>query len=352
MRHYTKACLATTAFIALGINLSQAGELSMLTWEGYVDKSFTAEFTEKTGCKINAKYVGSGDEIATTMLTGRGESYDLFAVSSDLVPRFIDAGVVDEVDMSKVPNAAGFYPQFQNPDFAMRGGKQYALPYAFGIIRMAVDSDQVSVKPDSLGYLWDPAMKGKVALWDDLESLYMAGRYLGFKNIYDMSDDELAQARDALITLKPNIRKFWSSAGELTSLYQQRDIATSNAWDITLTQLIRDGRKMELVQPKEGLGGWIDSHMIVKGHASNECVHAWLDYASDPKVQAKAFKVTSYTFANASQIQNLDDSDKTLLKALGGTDAESLKNVSFWQPVRNRGKYLEIWNQVKSASSE
>lgn len=349
MKVLTALALLGTAIPAM----AQAGELSLLTWEGYADPSFVEKFTAETGCNVTAKYVGSGDEIASTILTGRGDDYDMFAVSSDLVPRFIDADAVDPIDMSQVPNSADFYPQFQQPDFAMRDGQQYAVPYSFGAIRMAYDGDQVDFsKSDSLAYLWDESLKGKVTLWDDLESLYMAGRYLGFKDVYNMSDDELAQARDALIALKPNIRKYWTTAGELTQLYDQNEIAASNIWDLVIFNLSKEKKNIVLLHPKEGVGGWIDSNMVVKGHSGNECVPKWLNFVSSAETQAMAFAVTGMTYSNSKMAEKLDAAGKEFFSQLGADKPDALEGIDWWQPVKDRGRYLQAWNQVKSASAD
>src|SRR2546421_8498701 len=39
------------------------GQLNLIGWEGYVDPSWTDAFTAQSGCKVNAKYAGSSDEM-------------------------------------------------------------------------------------------------------------------------------------------------------------------------------------------------------------------------------------------------------------------------------------------------
>lgn len=343
--------LATTAILTIATALpASAGTLNLLTWEGYADPSFVEPFTAATGCEVKAQYVGSGDETATTILTGRGKDYDLIAVAAEIVPIFIDAGAVEPIDMSRIPNAEGFFPAFKQPDYAMRGDKQYALPYTYGIIRFIADMDKIDTLPDSLSALWDPAMKDQVTLWDDLEAIYMAGRYLGFDDVYNMTDDQLAQARDALIDMKTNVRRYWFSAGELTSLYQSHDVALSNTWETTILDMKNEGRNVQQWVPKEGRGGWIDSQMIIKGHADNECVYQWLDYTSSAEVQATSFGVTGFTYSNAGMYDLLDADGKAFFEFLGANKIDALEGVDWFQPVPNRGKYLEAWNQVKAAS--
>ena len=48
------------------------GVLNMIAWEGYLDAKWVKPFTAQTGCKVNAKYAGSSDEMVTLMRSGGG----------------------------------------------------------------------------------------------------------------------------------------------------------------------------------------------------------------------------------------------------------------------------------------
>lgn len=344
---------ATASVLGLAVAAGPAladGEINLLTWEGYADASFVEPFTEATGCRVTAKYIGTGDEIMTALLAGRGDAYDLVSPSSDLVERLIDAGKVEAIDMSRVPNSSGFFDAFKQPGYLMRDGEIYGVPYTFGIIRIVVDADKVDAPPESLSLLWSDDMRGQIAIWDDIEAIYMAGRYLGFDDVYDMSDEELAQARDALIEMKPNVRKYWASAGELTTLYQQDELAASNAWESTIIELADSDTNLIEITPKEGNGGWTDSWLIVDGAGDNDCVYEWLNWTASAEAQAAGFLVTGFGYSNTGIGAHLDADQQAMLSRLGMDDPTSLSAVDWWQPVRDRGAYLEAWNQVKAAS--
>ena len=68
-------------------------------------------------------------------------------------------------------------------------------------------------------HLWDAKYRGKISVWDDLSTLYMAAQVLGFDRpdpgqIYNLSDEQLDAVKKKLLELKPNIRKMWSSGEE------------------------------------------------------------------------------------------------------------------------------------------
>jgi len=324
-----------------------ADELNLLTWEGYADDGFVKPFEKQTGCQVNATYVGSNDEFVAKIMSGGG-SYDLVTPSNDTTMRLIDSGVVEPIDTARVPNMADFFDFFKAAPWVTRNGQAYGVPYGWGIVRIIVDRKAVATPPDSLAFLWDPRMKGKVSIWDDVEAIYTASRYLGYKNTYDLSDEQLEKVKAALIALKPNIRKYWATTGEMGTLMAQHEVVAGNSWESTLAELWKAGRDVIDVPVREGRGGWADSWMIVKGAGSRACVYRWLNYVASPQAQALAHKVTGYGYSNRKMVEQLDPAARAQYERLGMMAPKILEKVDWWQSVRRRARYLEIWNQVKA----
>lgn len=341
------ALVAAACALATG-TASAGGELNILSWEGYADQSFVKPFEEQTGCKVTATYVGSNDEFVAKVMAGGG-TYDLVTPSNDTTMRLIDAGAVEAIDTAKIASMSDFFDIFKAPPWTTKDGAVYGVPYGWGIMRIIVDADAVKgAAPDSLALLWDPSLKGQVSIWDDVEAIYTASRYLGFPNTYDLSDEQLEKVKEALIALKPNIRKYWATTGEMGTLMAAREVSAGNSWESTLVELWTAGRNVIDVQPKEGRSAWADSWMVVKGAGANECTYQWLDYVSTPKAQAIAHAVTGFGYSNPKMIEELSGDAKTRYEQLGMSDPGVLKTLDWWQPVKQRAKYLEIWNQVKA----
>src|SRR5207249_6602982 len=96
--------------------------------------------------------------------------------------------------------------------------------------------------------------------------------------LYSLTDDELATVKKKLIELKPNIRKIWSTGGELTNLFQNHEIVLAMSWPLNTN----DPRKANLpigeIIPKENTTGWIDHLMITAASSHKELAHAFLEY--------------------------------------------------------------------------
>lgn len=335
------------AAVLFSLPAAASKDLNILSWEGYADASIVKPFEKATGCAVTATYVGSNDEFVAKIIAGGG-AYDLITPSNDTTMRLIDAGAVEPVDRTQIPETKDFFPIFSSPPWLTKGNTVYGISYGWGIVRLLLDADSGLGKPDSLKYLWQPALRGKVAIWDDVEAIYMASRFLGYKNTYDLSDEQLQHIKTALIELKPNIRKYWATTGEMGTLLLTREVIAGNSWEPTLISLRKAGRHIIDVIPREGRSAYSDSWMIVRGAGSNPCVYPWLRWVSTPKAQALAHAVTGFGYSNSKMPEQLAPADRKQYEELGMTDPNVIKTLDWWQLVRRRGRYLEIWNQVKA----
>ena len=105
--------LAAAGTIALTAGHAAAeGQLSLLVWEGYADPSFVKDFETESSCKVQATYVGSNDDFAPKLAAGGGV-YDLMSVSSDAAGVLVQAGFVEPLDLSKIPEYNNIYQAFR-----------------------------------------------------------------------------------------------------------------------------------------------------------------------------------------------------------------------------------------------
>jgi spermidine/putrescine-binding protein len=326
-----KRCLLFLGVLVLmiaGVGCGQKQEtLSLLVWEGYADPSFVRAFEEAHHCKVVASYMGSSDELVAKLRGGSAANYDVISPSSDVATSIVRAGLAAPLDLSKIPSYVQLSPKLY-------------------------DTTAFAAAPDSWSVLWDPKYKGKISLWDELSSVYMAAQVLGYdkpdpNQLYNLSDEQLEAVKKKLIELKPNIRKYWSTGGELTNLFQNHEISAAMGWPLMTNQLRKLNFPIGETIPKENTTGWIDHLMITAASTHKELAQAFLEYMVEPQTQKLVTDVTHYTPANPGTGQLLTADEKKTLH-LDNPD-DYMKRIYFWQDVPRRPKYTEIWNEVKNA---
>jgi putative spermidine/putrescine transport system substrate-binding protein/spermidine/putrescine transport system substrate-binding protein len=344
----TLASLAVLA-IASATPASADGQVNLLTWEGYADASVIDKFTAETGCKVTATYVGSNDDFAPKLAAGGGV-YDLISPSIDTTKTMIDGGFVDPIDTSKIAAWGNIYEKFRNAEGINKDGQIYGMPFTWGAISFMYRKDKFPTPPTSIADLWKEEYKGRVSLWDDKSAIYVAARLEGNNDIYNLTDEQLEQAKKKLIEQKPLVRKYWATAGELVDLYAAGEVWISNTWAGYQSKLIKEkGIEVEEFIPKENAEGWMDSWMVVKGSPNTECAYKFMNMQSSELGQCGVANVTGYSAANQAAAEKCMTPEQ--YKALHQDDVNYLDSLMLWQNLGPRlEQYTNAWNAVKSAN--
>jgi len=326
--------------------------LSLLVWEGYADPSFVRPFEEAHHCKISASYMGSSDELVAKLRGGSASNYDVISPSSDVAHSIAVTGLAAPLDLSKFPSYPQLSARLRDLPLVKNAGQVYGVPFMWGPNPLLYDTKAIPQAPDSWAVLWDPKYKGKISVWDDLSTVYMAAQVLGYdkpdpSQLYNLTNEQLEAVKKKLIELKPNIRKIWSTGGELTNLFQNHEIVLAMGWPLNTNDLRKLNFPIGETIPKENTTGWIDHLMVTAASSNKELAYAFLEYMIEAKTQKLVTDRTHYTPANPGASQFLTPEE---MKGLHLDDPDAyMQRIYFWQDVPRRGKYNEIWNEVKAA---
>jgi spermidine/putrescine-binding protein len=326
--------------------------LNLLVWEGYADPSFLQSFEEQHHCKISASYMGSSDELMAKLRGGSAGNYDVISPSSDVATSIAAAGLAAPLDLAKIPSYQQLSPQLTSLPLVRMNGQVYGVPFVWGPDPLLYDTTMFPQAPESWNVFWDPKYKGKVSVWDDLATIYMTAQVLGYDKpdpaqLYNLSNEQLEAVKKKLIELKPNVRKMWSTGGELTNLFQNHEITLAMGWPLMTNQLRKVNFPVGETIPKENTTGWIDHLMITAGSENKELAQEFLEYMVEAQTQKTVADVTGYTPANPQSGQFMTSEQ---IKSIHLDDVDNYqKRLYFWQNVPRRQKYNEIWNEVKAA---
>src|SRR5271163_1602430 len=349
---FSLSVLAAVVVLAAGGCAKKTPGLSLLVWEGYADPSYLRAFEEAHQCKISAAYMGSSDELVAKLRGGSASNYDVISPSSDVATMIAASGLAAPLDVAKLPAYQQLSPRLREMPLVRVNGNVYGVPFTWGPNPMLYDTTAFPKPPESWAVLWDPKYKGKISVWDELSTLYMAAQLLGYdkpdpSHLYNLSDEELENVKKKLLELKPNIRKFWSTGGELTSLFQNHEVVAAMGWPLMTNQLRAANFPIGETIPKENTTGWIDHLMITAASEHKDLATDFLEYMIQAQTQKKVTDVTGYDPANASAAQYMTEDQK---KSLHLDDVDNyMTRIYFWQQVPRRAKYTEIWNEVKAA---
>jgi spermidine/putrescine transport system substrate-binding protein len=327
------------------------GELNFMVWEGYTDTLFAKPFEAACGVKVNATYMQSSDELVAKLRAGGAQTIDLVSPSSDAITQIIEANLAQPLDLKRIPSYGDLMASFRGLTMARKDTLVYGLPWAFGPNPLIYDTTKVKPAPTSWSVLWDKKYRGKLSLQDDIATLWMVAQTLGLddpndrSHIYNLSDEDLAKVKAKMLELKPNVRKYWATAGDMTQLFQSGEVVAGEGWPLMTAQLRSAGFPAGEVIPQEGTTAWADHWVLTSGATNLNAAYAWLEYSAQPFTQKLMADVTNYIVANPGAKGYMTPEQVGTQRDI----AEYGTKVNFWQWSQRRDKYQEVWNEVKAA---
>ena len=338
--------------LVLGSCTKKAPTLNLLVWEGYADPSFIRTFEQQCKCKVSASYMGSSDELVAKLRGGSASNYDVISPSSDVATTIAKAGLATPLDLGKIPTYTLLSPKLTSLPLVRVKNEVFGVPFTWGPNPLIYDTTVFPQAPESWTILWDAKYRGKISVWDELSTIYMTAQVLGYdkpdpNQLYNLSDEQLEAVKRKLLELKPNIRKMWSTGGELTNLFLNHEVVAAMGWPLNTAELKKRNFPVGETIPKENTTGWIDHLMITSASENKELAYQFLEYMVQAKTQRAVSDVTHYTPANP-QAGRLMTPDQRQTLHLDEVDNYQ-KRIYFWQDFPRRAKYTEVWNEVKAA---
>lgn len=338
-RYLKLVALAAVMTLTVGSAMPVAAkELRILAWQGYADEDWVQEFKGQCGCDVSVVFIGTDDEIWAKIKGSEGKDFDLFAVNTAQLQRYIDAGLATPIDLDKIPNQKQTLPLFNDLSKVkgvMRDGKLFAIPYAFDSVGIIYDPKKVDPAPDSMSVLWDPKYKGKVLGYDNGEHNFsITGLIMGAANPFHLTPEQLDEAKQKLIDMKHNLLSFYTTADEAVQLWQNNDVAVMFAnYGQQQVKMMKDaGLDIVYVNPKEGALAWLDTWALTSGVQDKELAESWINFVLQKKIGEQLSQRTGF--------------GNTVAPFPSAGENDKLVYVEF---VEDPTKRSDLWNEIKAA---
>jgi putrescine transport system substrate-binding protein len=315
------ALSAATAVAAVVSWSSYAQErvVNVYNWSDYIDESVIEEFTKETGIKVVYDVFDSNEILETKLLAG-GSGYDVVVPTGNFLARQIQAGVFQKLDKAKLPNLVNMWDVVSERTAKYDPGNEYSINYMWGTVGIGYNQKKVQEalgidKVDSWDVFFNPEKLAKLAdcgvyvLDSPTDIIPTTFKYLGI-DTESTSPDDLAKADEALMKIRPYIRKFHSS--EYINALANGDICLAVGWSGDVFQA-RDraaeadqGVVVDYVVPQEGAEMWFDQLAIPADAPHVAEAHEFLNFMMKPEVIAKASNYIFYANGNLASQQFID----------------------------------------------
>ena len=276
------------AALAFGAQGGSRSSLRVLAWPGYADADVVKAFEEKTGSRVEVTYVDSDAALWELVNRNGGRDFDVFAVNTAELQRYIASGLVLPIDPAAVPNTRRQTLAFSNPRLIkglVHGKQVFAVPYTYAEMGLIYDPAQVSAPPVTINALWDPKYQGKVLAYNGgTHNFSLAAQSLGWPQPFRLTVDQWGPAVQRLVELRRNVAGFYTQPEESVELFKSRKAALmfANYGSQQVKLLKAQGIEVGYAVPREGALAWLDCWALSRGARAPALAMAWINFMLEP----------------------------------------------------------------------
>lgn len=352
--------LAMSAAAGAGIYLSACGSsntvsadggtLSWLTWDDHYIPGQLEALADQTGLSASPTLIGDN---APTLFKVQSTGSQFAMVSADALwlPTYYEKGLTSAIDLDSIPVSKQLYSIARDYDVwkVGSGSERMGFPFGWSTKPIYYNPKYVSPVPDSLDALLSTKYREKIVLEGDISGvLAIGGLAIGAQEPFNMSTDEIDQAREYLEALKPNILKFANQASEIN-----RALANESAW-IGMGNLGADyevrsisGVQLDFVIPSEGSYGFVDAEQSIEASDSVAAYAKWINAAYTDTWVAQNFLDHGRPLFNEAAYRLLvNQGHKERADRLLYNQPEKAFEQTLVGPAENQQAYSDAFNEI------
>ena len=313
-----------------------APALRVLAWPGYADPNVVAAFEQKTGIKVEVTFIDTDDALWDAASGNGGRDFDVLALNTGELHRYIVKHLVQEIAEADVPNVRTQQHRFQHAQGIEQDGKRYAVPYTYSEMGLIYNKHLVHTAPTSMTELWNPAYRGQIALYEGSNHNFtLTALTMGIDHPFQLSDTQFKEVVGRLVHLRGNRPYFYSSPEQAVNLFRKHPIALMfGNYGSQQVQLLKSaGFNIGYAIPREGVIAWMDCWAVLRGANDMAAATAWINYMTSAEVGRIL-----------SQRQGLPNTQQASA-TIGDKD-----KVYWIQPVESDALRNQYWTRVLSGA--
>lgn len=291
-------------------------------------------FEKVCGCEVVVETGRSVERMAKIEANASNPIIDVAVMSSHDALALARKGLLQPLDISKIPSHADLYESAKDPI-----GDNYAIGYGFYATSIVYRSDLVEI--DSWADLLSDKLKGRVALPNITGTqgpltLHMLGEAMGGDDI------KFTKTIDAVGEHAKDIVTFYGRSSALVQLMLQEEVIAAPIGRFAWSRFSGAKLPFKWAEPKEGQTGGMNVMLMTKGNGNEELAYQFMNYWLSTEVQTRVAEMKLDSPANAKVVV----SDEIAESLTYGADLiNSLKMLDPAAIIDNRDAWLKRWNE-------
>lgn len=324
----------------------------------------------ETDAGLKVTFTDNGNDpgpVVARLVAGNANAvYDVSGLQGGAEKELAKQGAIAPWDTSKIANWDKVWQWAKDIPYLTYEGKQIGLPCVVNADSIIYRKDKLGVV-DSYGVIFDPKMKGRVAMEDAwINSAIFAAIYLKgaenapIKDPGNLTEDELGLVMEFLIKHKTDgqFRTFWSGWEQGVQLVANEEVDAMTGWEPIVLEAQKRGLDVAYAEPVEGYEGWGNNLLLHKGAVDRglgDVAHEFANWIYSGFYGAQLALSRGYVVPCDTNVSwaksNPTETDPAKVEAVVEHVRKKFAGKVYWQNTRpdNFKLYEEWWQKLRNS---
>lgn len=340
------------AAVMLSGHAGAAERLYLFNWTDYMDPELISAFEKQYDVEVVQNYYGSLGEMFSKLQAGGASQYDIVVPSNYFVPRMIQAGLLQPLDKSQLPNMSNLMERFIDPPYDP--DNQYTAAYLWGTTGLIVNTDTFPEAIPSWSMVFDKSANPDqpFSMLKDGQVMFGAACAFQGKPYNCTNQEDMVNAAKLMLNTKhrQNFTGFTDSTPVLGQVARGVN-ALGVTYNGDYLQYKSDDPEgyahTDFMIPKEGSELWVDSMAIPASAPHPELAHKFINFMLDAQNGAQLSNYTYYSTPNQAAVEHLEE---ILRQPPSQPTDEEMARLKFTPTLSGQDlqRFQQLWNEVQS----
>ena len=340
-----KKILMTTALLALSAATAQAeGVMNLYNWGDYTSPELLEKFTAETGITVTVTDFDSNDTALAKVAAG-GSGFDLVVPSANYVPIFVEQGLLQALDHSRLANFGNIDPQWVDVPWDM--GRAHTIPWQWGSTGVAVNRTAYSGDINTSMIFLDPPEEliGKVNVVPEMMDLIHMSIFANGGEVCEDDLDILRAVRDQLVAAKPSwIAMDYGMVEKLSA----NDVMAAMNWNGSTFRARLNNPDVAYGYPVEGYPLFMDSVGLLADAQNVDEAYKFLDFIMIPENAAMISAYARYANGIAGSDAFMPEDMQTAPEVVVPEEFRAAGRFLATCPAATVELYTAIWTELQN----
>ncbi len=298
-----------------GEYISDGGEDSLdvnQAFEEYYEDWYYEKYGKEIKVNVNYTTYASNEDLYAKMKSGAAD-YDIIIPSDYMLQRLKSEGLLQSLDLSKIPNYDNIKDEFKNP-FYDSGEEKYSVMYTYGVIGIVYNSEKLDpadlekIENGEAGWelLWDEKYKGQILQFNNPRDALGTAMYALGIDVNNATEEEWQQAYEYLKKQKPLVQSYVMD--EIFNKMEGGEATLAAYYAGDCLSMMENNESLGFYYPKKDgkivTNMFADAMCIPSSSTNTELAHAYINFMLSEEAAVANAEYIYYASPNKAVLES------------------------------------------------